>query len=151
MHTKTKLSGVAAAVGALALGALFVPASSADGDPPPIAVELLTPRSEFTDDVSGQIRLKLDGQATNSLNMADMSRVATAKITVQPGARFPWHTQSRPGHRQRGARSTHLHLRQRLRRASVSCGHAVHRPWPRQRAHRVQPHERGDRRVRAVL
>lgn len=96
MRTTTKLAGIAAAIGALALGAVFIPTSAADGEPPPIAVELLTPRSEFTDDVSGQIRLKLDGQATNALNMPDMSRVATAKITVQPGARFPWHTHPGP-------------------------------------------------------
>lgn len=32
-------------------------------DRPPIDVEMLTPRSEFTDDVSGQFKVKLDGQA----------------------------------------------------------------------------------------
>ena len=96
MRTTTKLAGVAAAIGALGLGAAFIAPSSANEDPPPISVELLTPRSEFTDDVAGQIRLKLDGQATNVLNMEDMSRVATAKITVQPGARFPWHTHPGP-------------------------------------------------------
>jgi hypothetical protein len=96
MRTTSKLAGVAAAIGALALGAAFITPSAADGEPPPIAVELLTPRSQFTDEVSGQIRLKLDGQTTNVLNMADMSRVATAKITVQPGARFPWHTHPGP-------------------------------------------------------
>lgn len=96
MRTTTKLAGVAATIGAIGLGAAFIQPSAADGEPPPIAVELLTPRSEFTDEVSGQIRLKLDGQVTNVLNMDDMSRVATAKITVQPGARFPWHTHPGP-------------------------------------------------------
>ena len=95
MRKTTKLAGLAAAVGALGLGAAFIPPSSAD-EQPPISVELLTPRSDFTDEVGGQIRLKLDGQATNVLNMADMSKVATAKITVQPGARFPWHTHPGP-------------------------------------------------------
>jgi predicted metal-dependent enzyme (double-stranded beta helix superfamily) len=96
MRTTTKLAGLAAAVGALALGAAFIQPSSADEEPQPIGVELLTPRSEFTDEVGGQIRLKLDGQTTNVLNMADLSKVATAKITVQPGARFPWHTHPGP-------------------------------------------------------
>jgi hypothetical protein len=65
-------------------------------DRPPIDVEMLTPRSEFTDDVSGQFKVKLDGQATNVLNMSDASRTAVARITVQPGAQFPWHTHPGP-------------------------------------------------------
>ncbi len=96
MRKTTKLAAVAAAIGALGLGATFIPPSAADEEPPPIAVELLTPRSEFTDDVSAQLRLKLDGKAMNVMNMADPSRVATAKLTVQPGARFPWHTHPGP-------------------------------------------------------
>jgi quercetin dioxygenase-like cupin family protein len=64
--------------------------------PLPIAVELLTPRSEITDAVSGQIRIKLDGTATSVINMKSLSRTAVAKITVQPGAAFPWHTHSGP-------------------------------------------------------
>jgi hypothetical protein len=65
-------------------------------DRPPIDVELLTPRSEFTDDVSGQFKVKLDGQATNVLNMPDASHTAVARITVQPDAKFPWHTHPGP-------------------------------------------------------
>ena len=58
----------------------------------PILVEPLTPRSTFTDDVSGQFRVKLEGHGTNVVNMRDPSRTLVARITVQPGARFPWHT-----------------------------------------------------------
>ena len=63
---------------------------------PPIAVELLTPRSVITDDVSGQIKIKHHGSGTEVINMKDLSRTVVAKITVQPGAQFPWHTHSGP-------------------------------------------------------
>lgn len=94
---RTKLAALAAAVGmAGATVAFLVLPSSADEPPAPITVEPLTPRSEFTDDVTTQIKLKLDGKRTTVLNSADPSRVVTAKITVQPGARFPWHTHPGP-------------------------------------------------------
>ena len=64
--------------------------------PPPIAVELLTQRAVFTDDVELQIRNKLDGHATDVSNSHDPSRTVVAKITVQPGAQFPWHTHPGP-------------------------------------------------------
>ena len=71
--------------------------SSAQAQPVvPIAVEQLGPRAVFTDDVAMQIRNKLDGQSTDVINVSDPSRIATAKITVQPGAQFPWHTHSGP-------------------------------------------------------
>ena len=58
----------------------------------PISTEILSPRSEFSDDVSLQIRNKLDGSGTHVLNLKDPSRTTVARITVQPGAQFPWHT-----------------------------------------------------------
>ena len=70
--------------------------SSAQAQPLPIAVEPLSPRAVFTDDVAMQIRNKLDGQSTDVINVADPSRIVTAKITVQPGAQFPWHTHPGP-------------------------------------------------------
>ena len=68
------------------------------GPPPPILIELLTPRSLFTDDVRGQFRIKLEGEhRTTAVNMLhDASRTVVARITVQPGAQFPWHTHSGP-------------------------------------------------------
>jgi quercetin dioxygenase-like cupin family protein len=64
--------------------------------PLPIAVELLTPRSVVTDPVSGQFKVKLDGKSTEVINMKDLSRTVVAKITIQPGAKFPWHTHAGP-------------------------------------------------------
>lgn len=96
---KWKLVILGTVVGAmvLAVPAFSVLPSSASEEPqPPIAVETLTPMSEFTDDVSGQLRLKLDGQATSVVNIRDASRTVVAKITVQPGAQFPWHTHPGP-------------------------------------------------------
>jgi quercetin dioxygenase-like cupin family protein len=66
-------------------------------DPPtPITIEVLTPRATFTDDVAIQARLKLDGRGTEVIKAADPSHVVTTRITVQPGAQFPWHTHYGP-------------------------------------------------------
>lgn len=89
------------AAGGLALLVLLVavgaaPPSRAQEPPPPIAVELLTGRAEFTDDVRALLRIKLDGRPTQVLNLRDPSRTVVARITVQPGAQFPWHTHPGP-------------------------------------------------------
>ena len=63
--------------------------------PPPIAVEMVSGRHQFTDDVAAQFRLKLEGTSRHVVNF-DPSRMAVARITVQPGARFPWHTHPGP-------------------------------------------------------
>jgi quercetin dioxygenase-like cupin family protein len=63
--------------------------------PAPIVVELLSGRHEFTDDVDAQLRLKPNGRPRTVVNF-DPSKMAVAKITVQPGARFPWHTHPGP-------------------------------------------------------
>lgn len=63
---------------------------------PPIAVELLTGRAVFTDDVDLVVKTKLDGRAANTINVKDPSRTVVARITVQPGAQFPWHTHPGP-------------------------------------------------------
>jgi quercetin dioxygenase-like cupin family protein len=62
----------------------------------PITTELLTGRHEFTDDVAAQIRLKPQGRALKVVNLDEASRMVVLKITVQPGARFPWHTHPGP-------------------------------------------------------
>jgi len=64
--------------------------------PPPIATEPLTGRHEFTDDVAAQIRLKPEGRPRKVVNLDDPSKMAILRITVQPGARFPWHTHPGP-------------------------------------------------------
>jgi quercetin dioxygenase-like cupin family protein len=85
-----------AALMAIALAAVTVnTAPSKAQAPPPILAEPLTPRSVFTDDVAGQFRVKLSGHGTDVVNMKDLSRTIVVRFTVQPGARFPWH--SHPG------------------------------------------------------
>lgn len=84
---------------ALALGmALAAPPSHGSHATPqgPITAELLSGRAEFTDAVTGQLRVKLDGQGTRVLNMKDPSRTIVARITVPAGAHFPWHTHPGP-------------------------------------------------------
>jgi hypothetical protein len=73
-----------------------LPSSAQEPPPPPIAVELLTPRSEFTDDVSLKVRYELDGTARRRVILRDASRTVVVRITVQPGASFPWHTHPGP-------------------------------------------------------
>ena len=67
-----------------------------DTPPPPIAVEVLTQRAVFTDDVELQIRNKPDSHGTHVANSHHPSRTVVAKLTVQPGAQFPWHTHPGP-------------------------------------------------------
>jgi quercetin dioxygenase-like cupin family protein len=84
-------------IGTVIAGGLVIGGTlQAQEPPPPIAVEVLTQRAVFTDDVSVQIRNKLDGHATGVSNAHDPSRTVVARITVQPGARFPWHTHPGP-------------------------------------------------------
>jgi len=92
----TKRSLLATGAVAAGLAAFLAAPSGAQEPPPPIAVEILTPRAAFTDDVQLQVRNKLDGQASRVMNLSDPSRVVTARITAQPGARFPWHTHPGP-------------------------------------------------------
>ena len=86
-------SSLVGAVGLLIIGALgfgMLPLAAQE-PPPPIATELLTPRSTFTDDID--LKVKIDtGHETEVVNALDPSRTVTARFTIQPGARFPWHT-----------------------------------------------------------
>ncbi len=92
------LNAAAAGVAALVITAgAAVPLGAAGGEPPPpILVEPLTPRGQFTDDVSLQLRVKPEGRGTGVINVHQPSRTVVAKITVQPGAQFPWHTHPGP-------------------------------------------------------
>lgn len=96
MRTRSLAALGAAAISIPLIAAATVPAASADGHaPPPIAVELLTPRSSFTGDVSVKFKIKHESN-TQVVNLSDPSRVAVARITIQPGARFPWHQHPGP-------------------------------------------------------
>ena len=96
MNRRRMTFGIAVAT-AVALGLVAVGlAPSRAQVPPPILLEPLTPRSTFTDHVRGQFRIMLEGHGTHVVNMRDPSRTLVARITVQPGAQFPWHTHSGP-------------------------------------------------------
>jgi quercetin dioxygenase-like cupin family protein len=56
----------------------------------------LTGRAVFTDNVDLKLKTKLDGKATDVVKVKDPSRTVTARITVQPGAQFGWHTHPGP-------------------------------------------------------
>jgi quercetin dioxygenase-like cupin family protein len=79
-------------LGAIGAGMLPLAAQVA---PPPIATDFLTPRSVFPDDVDVKVKLRgVDG--TEVVNVLDPSRTVTARFTIQPGARFPWHSHAGP-------------------------------------------------------
>ena len=72
-----------------------VPAAAVD-PPPPIAAEPLTARSVFPDQVDMKIKLKGHHGGMTVVNVDSPSRTVDVKYTVQPGARFPWHTHYGP-------------------------------------------------------
>ena len=80
------------AIGVMSFG---IAAAGAQEVPPPIATEILTPRSVFPDDVSMKIKVKSDDGNT-VVKVKDPSRTVTGRFTVQPGAQFPWHTHAGP-------------------------------------------------------
>jgi len=89
------------AVGAVAVclplvaAATVLPASAAS--PPAPSVEILTPvRSSFPDDVSIRFEVEHDDDGMRVVELEGPSHVAVARITVQPGSRFPLHTHPGP-------------------------------------------------------
>ena len=107
-----------AAMLAVALIGVNVLPSTAQQEPQPIVSEPLTGRAVFTDDVDLKIKVKLDGKKWRGhhrqhgqqkswghhrrhghgvvVNVKDPSRTFVARFTLQPGARFPWHTHPGP-------------------------------------------------------
>ena len=85
----------AALIAGFLVSASVVP-SAAQEPPPPIGAELLTDRAVFTDNVDLKVKAKLDGEATQVVNVKNPSRTVTARFTVQPGAEFGWHTHAGP-------------------------------------------------------
>ena len=87
----------AALIAVLVIGANVVPSAAQEPAPPPISTEVLTPnRAVFTDDVGLKLKNTLDGEETEVAKAKDASRTVVARITVQPGAQFPWHTHPGP-------------------------------------------------------
>jgi len=80
--------GVASAVNAL-------PSAAVD-PPPPIAAEPLTARAVFPDMIDMKLKLKTDDGGTAVIHVDNPSRTVDVKYTVQPGARFPWHSHYGP-------------------------------------------------------
>lgn len=96
------LAGVLLIGGWLVTVALAGPGSVAEAepaqaaDPPPIGVEMYTPRSEFSDNISFDLTIGLQDGETIEMSITEPGLSAVAKITVQPGAMFPWHTHAGP-------------------------------------------------------
>lgn len=96
--SRRRSAAIAAGMLALAAGtaALVGGASGAQAVPAPIAVEVLSKHAAFPDDVSVQVKRKLPGQGADVLNLKDAGHVVTARLVMQPGAAFPWHTHPGP-------------------------------------------------------
>jgi quercetin dioxygenase-like cupin family protein len=95
MSRKRGAAGAVALIAVLLISVNVLP-SAAQEPPAPIATEFLTERAVFTDDVDLKLKNKVDGKATEVINSKDPSRTVVARITVQPGAQFPWHTHPGP-------------------------------------------------------
>ena len=85
-------TGILLTVGAIGLGTLPLAAQVV---PPPIATEFLSPRSVFPDDVDMKVKIDTGGEK-HVVKVVDPSRTVTARFTIQPGARFPWHSHAGP-------------------------------------------------------
>jgi quercetin dioxygenase-like cupin family protein len=59
-----------------------------------VAVQVLS-RSQFVDDIDATFRIKLE-HATDVVHVSDPSDIVTARITVQAGGSFGWHTHHGP-------------------------------------------------------
>ena len=84
-----------AIVAPMILGIYALPAF-AEEPPPPIVGEPLTGRAAFTDDIDLKFKISHDGSETTVVHAVDPSNTVVVRYTVQPGARFPWHTHAGP-------------------------------------------------------
>jgi Cupin len=93
LMNKKVIAIVCVVVAVVGVSLISILPSAAQEPPPPIAVELLTPRSTFTDE---EVSFKLRWAQNQVDNIRHPSRTVVARITVQPGAHFPWHTHPGP-------------------------------------------------------
>jgi quercetin dioxygenase-like cupin family protein len=91
----TLIGGTALLILAAGAAVNVVPSAAVD-PPPPIAAEPLTARSVFPDVIDLKLKLKSHHGGTTVINVDDPSRTVVVRYTVQPGARFPWHTHYGP-------------------------------------------------------
>lgn len=105
IFTKHRLAGLVITGLGASVGSLPATAAPPSTEPPtpPIAVEELTRidedtlvRGNFTDSTGATLRFTPAGLEEVTMDLADLSHVAVARITVQPGAMFPWHTHPGP-------------------------------------------------------
>ena len=89
------IAGTALLILAAGAAVNVVPSAAVD-PPPPIAAEPLTARSVFPDVIDMKLKLKSHDGGTTVINVDDPSRTVDVRYTVQPGARFPWHTHYGP-------------------------------------------------------
>jgi quercetin dioxygenase-like cupin family protein len=83
----------AALIAVIVIGASVVPSAAQQ----PIDVELLTDRTVFTDNVDVRLKNKFDGKKKfDVVNVKKPSPTVTARITLEDGAQFPWHTHRGP-------------------------------------------------------
>ena len=92
----SKTTFVIAVLAGVTAGGAYVLPVAAQAPPPPIAAEPLTPRSVLVDAISLKFKIKLDGKATDVVNVPDPSTTVVVRYTVQPGAQFPWHSHAGP-------------------------------------------------------
>ena len=92
MRKRTVAIGTSLAA-AVAFGATSLPSTA---QTTPIVGEPLSLRAAFPDDVSMKIKLKDHHGKTSVVHVDDPSRTVVVKYTVQPGAKFPWHSHAGP-------------------------------------------------------
>lgn len=92
---RNKRAILAAFAAPIIIGASVLPALAVE-PPLPILGEPLSGRAAFVDDIDLKIKIGQDGAATIVVNADDPSNTAVVRYTVQPGARFPWHTHAGP-------------------------------------------------------
>src|SRR5262245_742137 len=96
-NTRTKLVvGAVLLMLAAAAAVNVVPSLAVEPTPQPIAGEQLGNRSVFPDEVEMWIKLKSHDGGATVVKVDDPSRTVVVKYTIQPGARFPWHTHYGP-------------------------------------------------------
>jgi len=91
---KPVLVSTAALLTLAAIGTGMLPLAAQE-PPLPIATEVLSPRSVFRDDITMKVKINTGGE-TEVVKVVDPSRTVTARFTIQPGARFPWHSHAGP-------------------------------------------------------
>ncbi|WP_278235769.1 cupin domain-containing protein [Isoptericola sp. AK164] len=96
LHRLRRRTAVLLATLVMATTVTTANATTDDGAPPPIAVEVLAGHAGFPDDVGVTFTRKLSGERREVIRVRDAGHLVVARITVQPGARFPWHTHPGP-------------------------------------------------------